>query len=109
MAHFSSEKLKQQMALLASLLLLLTIGLCVLHSASGCFASTDQGMPAGLCAGTVLILASLVLFPNPGITGEALIRRRRAFPAIYCDLFDRPPKTFSSVAVPPVRSFCRAL
>jgi hypothetical protein len=108
MAHFSSGKLKQQVALLASLLLLLTIGLCVLHSAFGCVDATDQGMPAGLCAGTVVVLASLLLFLSPGITGDVLIPRRPAFAAIYYDVFDRPPKTFSSVAVPPVLAFCRA-
>jgi hypothetical protein len=107
-AHSHSRTLKQQMAILASALLLLTIGRCVLQSASGCFESSDQGMLSGLCAGMVVILASVLLLPSPGITGQTLIRRRHAFTAIFCDLLDRPPRSFCSLAVPPVRSFCRA-
>jgi hypothetical protein len=108
-AYLRSRTLNQHVALLASALLLLTIGLCVLHSASGCFDSTDQGMPSGLCAGAVMILGSLLLFPGPRITGEVLFRRKRALTAIYCDVFDRPPKIFSSLAVPPLFLYCRAL
>jgi hypothetical protein len=56
-----------------------------------------------------MILGSLLLFPGPRITGEVLFRRKRALTAIYCDVFDRPPKIFSSLAVPPLFLYCRAL
>lgn len=91
-AHLRSRTLRQQAAMLASVLLLVTIGLCVLHGAFDCFEPSDQGMPLGLCAGMVGLLISPLLILRPGLAGRLRACIGEGVSLDLPGVLDRPPE-----------------